>query len=123
MALRASCEVSFLLDRLRQRVRRVDPHRGRQKRWLGSAPLEALRVKIEGARESGGACLEDGARLAVVHDLRREKADARVAVLGVVPREERAAVAEGIGERAEAIGVALAWVNDATIPWARARPT
>jgi hypothetical protein len=68
------------------------------------AVLEALGMGLEGGVESGLATDAQRLGMAVVHAVGRHEADARVAVLGVVPGEEGLAVGAGVGEAAEARG-------------------
>jgi hypothetical protein len=65
---------------------------------------KALRVPGPGVEQDGGAFIASAGGQAVVQVVRREHADAAVAVLAVVPVEEDAAVHTGVLDRAEAPG-------------------
>jgi len=83
-------------------LRRVNPDRVRQHRWLGRLPYEALRVRGVGGHEHLLPGVTHRVGPSLVHSGRRQQPDAGVAMLGVVPGEERLAESAGVFEAAEA---------------------
>lgn len=77
---------SILRDRFLRR--RVDPHGGRQIRWLWPSVDEALRMRGIGGRQNLLSLAAHGGGLAEVDDGGREKAQAAVSMLLVVPGEK-----------------------------------
>ena len=101
-AIRGRDRGSCAILRGRWFLRRVNPDRVRQHRWLGQLPHEALRVRGVGGQEHPLPGVTHRGGLPVVHSGRRHQPDARVAMLAVVPGEERLAEGAGVLEATEA---------------------
>ena len=82
---------------------RVDPGGGRKLGRTRRLADEALGMSGVGGGEHLGAGVVGVLGLAVVDDLGGQQADARVAVLGVVPAEEVLAEGSGLLDRGEAV--------------------
>lgn len=85
-------------------LRRVDPDRVRQHGWFGHLPHEALRVRGAGGQEHLLLGVTHRGGPPVVHGCRCHQPDASVAMLAVVPGEERLAEDTGVLDRPEPRG-------------------
>ena len=84
----------------------IDPNLRWQRLRRRHSTHEALGVRRLGFLEHATSSLEDVVGLSVVDHRRRQVGDARVTVLGVVPRQEMPAPGAGVLVTAEALRIA-----------------
>jgi len=96
----------------------VDPDRFGKRTDLGYASNEPFGMRRPGGVHDPLTLGEDLGCSAIVNVVRGQHADAAVAVLGVVPREERAAVVRGMidaGEASRKPGLVFQGLDKATV--------